>query len=174
MTEPFQTGLIDLHHGDRPIADVLDEVELWSSRLISGIFLDQAPADLAGLGAVALAVRLARRLGFQQVVLNPGRPVDPRYRELDAEICTFEGDWTRYQRWSGEGSRPGDGHLVYGVPPAQQPAAHRLLALRQAGLALVTAAPFRPDPPVLAPPTPPAPAAPPAPPAWPAAATPPA
>jgi Spherulation-specific family 4 len=141
VTEPFLTGLIDLHHGDRPVADVLDEVELWASRLIEGIFLDQAPADLAGLGAVTLAVRLARRLGFQQVVLNPGRPVDPRYRDLDAEICTFEGDWTRYQRWSGEGSQPGDGHLVYGVPPAQQPAAHRLMRLRQAGLAFVTASP---------------------------------
>ncbi|MEJ3744185.1 spherulation-specific family 4 protein [Actinomycetes bacterium KLBMP 9797] len=144
-TQRSNLANIDLEYGERPLADVLDQIESWATRAIDGVFLDRAPADLPHLGAVALAVRVSRRHELGRIVLNPGGPVDPRYRELDVEICTFAGDWGRYQRWSGEGSRPGDGHLVYAVPPAQHDAAHRLIAWRGAGFALVTAAPYPHD-----------------------------
>jgi len=128
---------INLAYGERPIADALDAMERLAARPHDGIFLDRVPGDRAGLGGVALAVRVARRLGFGVVLLNPGRPVDPGYRELDAAICAFDGDWAEYQRWSGEGAVPGDGHLVYGVPAAQADTARKMMAWRGAGFGVV-------------------------------------
>jgi hypothetical protein len=128
---------INLEYGERPLADVLDAVERWAAQPHDGIFFDRAPGDLAGLGGVALAVRVARRAGFGAVVLNPGRPVDPAYRALGAAICVFDGDWADYQRWSGEGATAGDGHLVYGVPPAQAGTARKMMAWRGAGFGVV-------------------------------------
>lgn len=131
-------GRVDLGYGDRPLADVLDDVDAWSAHPVGGIFFDRAPADPPCLGAVVLAIRVARRAGLPHAVLNPGGPADPLYRALGARLCTFDGDWSAYQRWSGDGSLPGDGHLVYGVPPAQLPAARRLMTFRGAGFGLVT------------------------------------
>ncbi len=97
--------------------------------------------------AIDRAVRAARRAGLNVVVLNPGVPVDPVYRRLDATICTFEGTWAEYLAGHGrpggagglaDGCRPGDGHLVYAVPTADLAAARALLAARRAGLVLVT------------------------------------
>ena len=55
---------------------------------------------------------MARRAGLSTVVLNPGVPTDPLYRELGVAICTFEGSWPEYRRWSGEGAQPGDTLVV--------------------------------------------------------------
>jgi hypothetical protein len=128
---------VDLEYGERPLAGVLDAVERRADQSHDGIFLDRAPGDLAGLGLVALAVRVARRAGFGLVVLNAGGPVDPAYRALDAAICVFDGDWADYQRWSGEGAAPGDGHLVHGVPAAQAETARKMMAWRGAGFGVV-------------------------------------
>ncbi|HWG98733.1 MAG TPA: spherulation-specific family 4 protein, partial [Pilimelia sp.] len=131
-------GRIDLARGDRPLAEVLADVARWSAYPIGGVLFDRAPTDAASLGAVALAIRVARRGGLAAAVLNPGRPPDPRYRELEAALCVFEGSWSAYRSWSAAGAEPGDGHLVYGVPPAEQLAARRLLGRRGAGFGLVT------------------------------------
>jgi hypothetical protein len=131
-------GRVDLGRAARPLAEVLAEVRGWSGHPVGGVFLDRAPGDPFGAGPVALALRLARRAGLVATVLNPGGPVDPLYRRLGARLCAFEGDWDAYVGWDGDGARPGDGHLVYGVPAREVPQALRLASARRAGFALVT------------------------------------
>lgn len=131
-------GRVDLGRAARPLAEVLAEVRGWSGLPVGGVFLDRAPADPFGAGPVALALRLARRAGLTTILLNPGGPADPLYRRLGARLCAFEGDWDAFVRWDGHDARPGDGHLVYGVPAPDVPGALRLAAARRAGFALVT------------------------------------
>jgi hypothetical protein len=131
-------GYVDLGYSERPIADILDDVNRWADHPMSGVFLDQSPSDAAGLGPVALAVRVAHRAGLFAAVLNPGTPTDPVYRELGVPICVFEGGWADYQDWNGEGALPGDGHLIHSVPPWQLEHARRVMAWRGAGFGLVT------------------------------------
>jgi hypothetical protein len=135
---PQVLGRIDLDLGARSLADVLAEVDAWRAEAVDGLFLDRAPAGSSGVGPVALAVRVARRRGLRRMVLNPGVPTHPVYRGLGAQICTFEGTWSAYQKWSGEGGLPGDGHLVHDVPTALLAAARRLLGRRGAGFGLAT------------------------------------
>lgn len=131
-------GRIDLDWGGRSLADVLGDVDRWRDDGAEGLFLDRAPAGAGGVGPVALTVRLAARRGLHRVVLNPGVPAHPLYRELGVRICTFDGPWSAYQGWVGEGVRPGDGHLVHGVPAELLTAARRLMGRRGAGFGLAT------------------------------------
>ncbi|MDG4823548.1 spherulation-specific family 4 protein [Asanoa sp. WMMD1127] len=131
-------GYVDLGHAARPIADIVADVEGWTAYPMSGVFLDQCPTEAEGVGKVALAVRVARRAGLFAGVLNPGAPTDPVFRDLGVPICVFEGAWDDYQEWTGEGSRPGDGHLIHSVPPWQLEHARRVMAWRGAGFGLVT------------------------------------
>ncbi|HEY8471313.1 MAG TPA: spherulation-specific family 4 protein [Natronosporangium sp.] len=131
-------GRVDVAFATRPVADLLDEVEGWAGCPVAGVFLDQAPTSPFCLGPIALAIRVARRAGLFTVVLNPGVPTDPLYRELDIPICTFEGSWAEYRRWTGEGALPGDGHLVHSVPADAMATARALLRERRAGWGLVT------------------------------------
>ena len=131
-------GHVDLDWGSRSLADVLADVDAWRQDGVEGLFLDRAPAGSGGVGPVALTVRLAARRGLHRVVLNPGVPTHPLYRDLGVRICTFEGPWEAYQSWDGDGSRPGDGHIVYGVPAPLLTAARRLLGRRGAGFGLAT------------------------------------
>ncbi len=137
-------GRIDLDWGSRSLADVLADVDSWRADGVEGLFLDRSPAGSAGVGPVALIIRLAARRGLHRVVLNPQAPTHPLYRELGTRICTFEGPWSAYQGWDGEGARAGDGHLVYGVPSSLLTAARRLMGRRGAGFGLATdASPLR-------------------------------
>ena len=111
-----------------------------------GLFLDRAPAGPGGVGPVALTVRLAARRGLHRVVLNPGVPTHPLYRDLGVRICTFDGPWSAYQGWDGDGVQPGDGHIVHGVPTALLTAARRLMGRRGAGFGLATDATPTPAP----------------------------
>ena len=131
-------GLIDLDWGSRSLADVLADVDAWREDGVEGLFLDRAPAGSGGVGPVALTIRLAARRGLHRVVLNPGVPTHPLYRDLGVRICTFEGPWSAYQSWDGDGSRPGDGHIVHGVPNSLLTAARRLMGRRGAGFGLAT------------------------------------
>ncbi len=131
-------GRIDLDWGSRSLADVLSDVDAWREDGAEGLFLDRAPAGSGGVGPVALTIRLAARRGLHRVVLNPGVPTHPLYRDLGVRICTFEGPWSAYQSWDGEGVRPGDGHIVHGVPTALLTAARRLMGRRGAGFGLAT------------------------------------
>jgi len=131
-------GRVDLDSGARSLADVLADVDDWRADGVAGLFLDRAPAGPAGVGPVALTIRLAARRGLHRVVLNPGAPADPLYRELGARICTFDGPWSAYRGWTGDGASPGDGHLVHTVPPTLLTAARRLLARRGATFGLAT------------------------------------
>lgn len=131
-------GRVDAGYATRPVADLRGEVERWAGLPVTGVFLDRTPTSPFSVGPVAVAVRSARRAGLSTVVLNPGLPPDPLYRELGVPICSFDGSWAQYRRWSGDGSAPGDGHLVHSVPATSLPAAHELLRERQAGFGSVT------------------------------------
>jgi hypothetical protein len=131
-------GRVDLDWGGRSLADVLADVDAWRQDGAEGLFLDRAPAGASGVGPVALTVRLAARRGLHRVVLNPGVPTHPLYRDLGVRICTFDGPWSAYQGWDGDGVRPGDGHLVHGVPTGLLTAARRLMGRRGAGFGLAT------------------------------------
>jgi hypothetical protein len=131
-------GRVDLDWGGRSLADVLADVDEWRKDGAEGLFLDRAPAGSGGVGPVALTVRLAARRGLHRVVLNPGVPTHPLYRDLGVRICTFDGPWSAYQGWAGDGVEAGDGHLVHGVPTPLLTAARRLLGRRGAGFGLAT------------------------------------
>ena len=75
-------GRIDLDWGSRSLADVLADVDAWRADGVEGLFLDRAPAGSGGVGPVALTIRLAARRGLHRVVLNPGVPTHPLYRDL--------------------------------------------------------------------------------------------
>lgn len=145
-------GQVSLGYATRPVLEVVGELTRWSLLPVTGVFLDHAPAGPFQVGPVAQAARIARRAGLPTVVVNPGVPVDPLYRRLGATLCTFEGSWAAYRTGTGDGTQPGDGHLVYGVPRGEADAAWQLMAGRGAGLGLVTehhlghGAPVRPTP----------------------------
>lgn len=149
-------GRVDAAFATRPVADLLDDIERWAGQPVHGVYLDQTPTSAFCLGPVALAIRVARRAGLPTMVLNPGVPIDPLYRELGVPICSFEGPWPEYRRWDGAGSQPGDGHLVHSVPVGATGTAWALLAERRAGWGLVTdrtpPAPYAGAPAWLAPP----------------------
>jgi spherulation-specific family 4 protein len=131
-------GRIELEYGTRPGPAVLAEITRWATIGVQGIFFDRAPADPYQIAPVAQAVRAARRAGLSTIVLNPGTPVDPIYRELDAVICSFEGSWIAYLAHAGEQFTPGDGHLVLDVPPEELQLARAMVVARGSGLFLVT------------------------------------
>jgi hypothetical protein len=134
-------GYVDLDHAGRPLAAILADVRRWADFPVQGVFFNHAPTSSLSAGPVALALRVAQRARLPEVTLNPGAPPEPLYRTLGARICVFDGDWTDYVRWSGDGAQPGDGHLIYAVPAGEVPAARRLAAARGAGFGLVTDAP---------------------------------
>ncbi len=131
-------GYVDLGFAGRPLSGLLADVSGWAAYPVRGLFCDQAPTSPFSVGPVALAIRAARRIGFGELVLNPAAPPDPLYRSLGAAVCAFEGTWDAYLEWSGERAEHGDGHLVYGVPPADLSRARDLLRARGAGFGLVT------------------------------------
>jgi hypothetical protein len=131
-------GRVDLAWGGRSLADLLADVDDWRADGAEGLFLDRAPCGESEVGPVALIVRLAARRALHRVVLNPGVPAHPLYRDLGVRICAFDGPWSAYQSWDGYGARPGDGHLVHGVPAPLLTAARRLMGRRGAGFGLAT------------------------------------
>ena len=131
-------GYVDLAFGARAIEHVRSELGRWAGYPIRGIFFDQAPTSPYSVGPVAVAVRAARRLGFDTLLVNPGRPADSIYRGLGAVLCTFEGTWEEYVRGTQDGVRPGDAHLVYEVPAERIGAAHELMRGRGARFGLAT------------------------------------
>jgi hypothetical protein len=131
-------GYVDLAFGARPAEQVRAELGRWAGYPVRGVFFDQAPTSPYSIGPVAVAVRAARRIGFDTLLVNPGRPTDSIYRGLGAVLCTFEGPWDRYRHGTEEGVRPGDAHLVHSVPLDQIAACHELMRGRGARFGLAT------------------------------------
>jgi hypothetical protein len=131
-------GYVDAGHSTRPVADLLSDVAAWVDYPAAGVFLDQVPTSPFSIGPVAMAARAARRAGLDTVILNPGAPPDPLYRDLGAAVCTFDGPWSEYRGWNVEGSRRGDGHLVHSVPADRLPQAWAMLRARGAGFGLAS------------------------------------
>jgi hypothetical protein len=130
-------GYVDLAYATRPVRSVIDDINRWAGYPVGGLFLDHVPRSPFALGPVATAAQSARRAGLPDLVLNPGTPPDPVYRQLNAQICVFDGLWAQYRQWSASGASPGDGHLVAGVPPSELDRAGKLLAKRGAALGVV-------------------------------------
>ncbi|GAA4676870.1 hypothetical protein [Phytohabitans rumicis] len=65
---------VDLEWGERPLADVLDELERLAAAAPGGVLLDRVPDGAWAAGAVALAVRVARRSGFTPVLVQGRAP----------------------------------------------------------------------------------------------------
>src|SRR5688572_16906959 len=131
-------GYVDLAFGARAIEQVKAELGRWAGYPVRGIFFDQAPTSPYSIGPVATAVRAARRIGFDTLLVNPGRPTDSIYRGLGAVLCTFAGTWDEYRVGTPEGVRHGDAHLVYAVPAGQMRAAHEMMRARGARFGLAT------------------------------------
>lgn len=139
-------GYLDLAFGARPAEQVRAELGRWAGYPVRGIFFDQAPTSPYSIGPVAVAVRGARRIGFDTLLVNPGRPTDSIYRGLGAVLCTFEGPWEEYLAGTTEGVRHGDAHLVHSVPYAQIKYAHELMRGRGARFGMATSeAALRPE-----------------------------
>lgn len=142
LTGPVVTGVplgyVDLGFGARHVELVRAEIGTWAETSVGGIFFDQAPTSPYSVGPVAMAVRAARRWGFDAVLLNAGRPTDGLYRGLGATICTFEGSWTEYIQGTAEGVRPGDAHTVHSIPGDQLAACLDLMRGRGASWGLAT------------------------------------
>jgi hypothetical protein len=139
-------GYVDLAFGARPVEHVRAELGRWAGYPVRGIFFDQAPTSPYSIGPVAVAVRGARRIGFDTLLVNPGRPADSIYRGLGAVLCTFQGSWDEYLAGTQEGVRHGDAHLVHSVPYAQVKYAYELMRGRGARFGLATSEPtFQPE-----------------------------
>jgi hypothetical protein len=131
-------GYVDLAFGSRAPEQVNAELGRWSGYPVRGIFFDQAPTSPYSIGPVAVAVRSARRIGFDTLLVNPGRGTDSIYRGLGAVLCTFEGPWASYRNGTDPGVQPGDAHLVHSVPVEQIEACHELMRRRGARYGLAT------------------------------------
>ena len=131
-------GYVDLAFGARATEHVNAELGRWSGYPVRGIFFDQAPTSPYSIGPVAVAIRSARRIGFDTLLVNPGRGTDSIYRGLGAVLCTFEGPWTAYRDGVDSGVQPGDAHLVHSVPLDQIAACHELMRRREARFGLAT------------------------------------
>ena len=131
-------GYVDLAYATRPVEEIIADVYRWAGYPVGGVFLDRTPVSPFAIGPVAIATHAAKRAELPDVMLNPGLPPDPTYRELGVRVCAFDGSWREYRRWSGAGARPGDGHLVHAVPPWDLDEAARLQVERGAGFGLVT------------------------------------
>jgi len=142
LTGPVVTGVplgrVDLGFGSRNVEQVRADVRMWAATNVGGVFFDQAPTSPFSVGPVAMAVRAARRCGFDTVLLNPGRPADSIYRGLGATLCTFEGSWAEYVAGTREGVRPGDAQAVFGVPGEQLISCLELMRGRGASWGLAT------------------------------------
>jgi hypothetical protein len=131
-------GYVDAGFSTRPVADLLSDVAGWIDYPAAGVFLDRVPTSPFSIGPVAMAARAARRAGLDTVILNPGAPPDPLYRDLGAAVCTFDGPWSEYRAWAADGCHRGDGHLVHSVPADRLPEAWALLRARGAGFGLAS------------------------------------
>lgn len=122
-------GYVDSSYGRRPLDDVVADATAYARfYALHAVFLDQVSSGSDGLDYYCRLVRALREFGVDEVILNPGVPPDPGYRDLGDVVVEFEGDWTAYRRLrritppSGGESPRGGGrswHLVHGVPPGE-------------------------------------------------------
>jgi hypothetical protein len=61
------------------LLDIIDEITWWTGLPVCGYFFDHAPTQPYQVGPLTRAIRVARRAGLGDFVLNPGMAVDPIY-----------------------------------------------------------------------------------------------
>lgn len=115
-------GYVDTAYGQRAPAEVVAEAVAYRERYgITGVFLDQASSDLAGVSTYERYLLGLRGSGVRFVVLNPGVHPHPAYCDLVNVTVTFEGDWGAYRdleepAWVRARAASRFAHLVYDVP----------------------------------------------------------
>ena len=137
-------GYVDSGYGSRP-PEVLDaearRYREWYG--VAHVFLDQVPADPAGLPYVQQVTQGLRGKGAEFVAFNHGTYPDEGYASLADLLVTFEGPWSAYTAvqppvWALQGTRRRFCHLVYGVPAADLDSVLALAELRNTGIVFVT------------------------------------
>jgi Spherulation-specific family 4 len=108
--------------GDRPRAELLDDVRVWFARYpVHGVFFDEAATGRNRLKYYAACAQDARAAGAHFVVLNPGTSCHRGYASLADVLVTFEGSWADYtgytpSRWMESLPASRFCHLVHAVP----------------------------------------------------------
>ena len=117
-------GYVDLAYGQRPVADVVADVQRWlRTYRVGGVMLDQFPADTASTRRCVEYVTAVRRAGAGFVVGNPGVVPPLGHLALLDVTCVFEGSAAAYAGFvppAGLGRVPRSRvwHLVHSCPPA--------------------------------------------------------
>lgn len=118
-------GYVDSGYGRRPVDDVVAEATAYAHFYgLDAVFVDQVTSGSGYLPFYRRLVAALRECGVEEVILNPGVPPDPGYREFADVVVEFEGGPQAYRRFTR--CAPGSGrgrarrwHLVHGVPPAE-------------------------------------------------------
>lgn len=137
-------GYVDTAYGQRPVADVVADVDTWLRRYrVGGVMLDQLPADPASTRRCAEYVAAARRVGAGYVVGNPGVVPPLGHLALLDVTCVFEGPAAAYAAFAPPPSlsrvpRNRVWHLVHSCPPGDQTAVAARAERLGAGHAFVT------------------------------------
>jgi len=137
-------GYVDVAYGERPTAEMLDDVRAWLDvHKVGGVMLDRMPADPASTEQCGAYVLAARRAGAGFVVGNPGVVPQLGHLAMLDVTCVFEGSADAYAdfRPSAGLSRVPRGrvwHLVHGCPPTDVAAVTRRAGQLGAGHAFVT------------------------------------
>jgi hypothetical protein len=114
-------GYVDTFYGMHEPASIHAQVASFREWYgVDGIFLDRTAPSGDGFEEAVAVVRALRSEGLE-VSMNPGLPeIEPRYAELDALVCNFEGPLASFRSaafpaWARDA--PGRfWHLVYEVP----------------------------------------------------------
>lgn len=137
-------GYVDAGFGDRPIEAIEAEARRYLQWYgVADVFLDQVPAEPAGLPHLQQITQLLRGRGAQFIAFNHGTYPDEGYASLADLLVTFEGPWSAYPAaeppaWTLQGAGQRFCHLVYGVPAADLDAVLALAKKRNTRVVFVT------------------------------------
>jgi Spherulation-specific family 4 len=137
-------GYADTGYGRRPASAVLRDLAAYRAWYgLTGIFFDQVPSAAHHLAHYRRLVSVARRIGFDFVVLNPGVTPAPGFAQLADVLVTFEGEWAAYgghpvAEWVRGHPRERFCHLIHGAGPAALADARARAAANHVGVLYAT------------------------------------
>ncbi|MFP5072074.1 spherulation-specific family 4 protein [Pseudonocardia nantongensis] len=120
-------GYVDSGYGRRSIEDVVADAAAYACfYALDAVFVDQVSSGPDELRHYRRLVVALRERGVTNVLLNPGVPPDPGYRDLADVVVEFEGSWNTYRQFIRRTLDPADTvpgrsarrwHLIHGAPP---------------------------------------------------------
>lgn len=142
-------GLLDARRGTRPYAELVSDAAGYLEWYrVDGFYLDRAPIDRADAPecrrlVTALRTMLADAGRPPHIVLGHGEHPWAGYAELDAQLVTFNGPWTRYRwsqapEWTAAYPRDRFAHLVHGLPKSHLETALRIARWQGASTVCLT------------------------------------